>query len=289
MSITLESWLLQTRQLLELELLADTQLLSEKIKILSAKECEKQGLSQLGLKLVSTKSALFGRVSITLESDKVKNKTLDKLNFKSGDEILLYSTKVNKTSSNNEDFEQSSINGVVSKVDNATIEIITDTSPEDCNLESPLRMDLRSNEYTHRKMIDTLNSFTKTNHPLISLLFNQLSIPASQLRRPLTRTINTSTGSSSSSNGQSEGTVTPFNTNLNPSQIAAVQGSLEAVYISLIHGPVSTFFLALTCTFLHLHFVRAYYCYSYLPTVCYLYNSLYIVTLVSLGLVRRAR
>ena len=246
MSSSLESWLLQTRQLLELELLADTQLLSEKIKALSAKECEKQGLSQLGLKLVSTKSALFGRVSITLESDKVKNKTLDKLNFKSGDEILLYSTKTNKNSSNNnEDFEQSSINGVVSKVDNATIEIVTDTSPEDCNLESPLRMDLRSNEYTHKKMIDTLNSFTKTNHPLISLLFNQLSIPSSQLRRPLTSTINVSTGSSSScSNSQSEGTLIPFNTNLNPSQIAAIQGSLEAVYISLIHGPVSTSFLA---------------------------------------------
>lgn len=234
----MEEWIDKQKLLLALESSAEKEQLAEKIQSLSAKECEKQGLSLLHLKLLGTRTALFGRFSISLESDRVKNKVLDQVSFKAGDEVILYSSRTSRSvnsnptsggkpsnSSDGADASASSITGVVSKVNNAMIEIVTEQTPEDVSLESPLRMDLRSNDYTHKKMCGVLDELGKSPHGLIPLLFGRLQLnPASM------RNLNIETAGG--------GEFPTLNQSLNASQRAAVQGALQANYVALIHGPV---------------------------------------------------
>jgi len=240
----MEEWIGKQKLLLGLESIAEKEQLAEKIQSLSAKDCEKQGLSLLHLQLIGTKTSLFGRFSITLESSRVKNKVLDQVSFKAGDEIVLYSSrqkgrsthsttsKSNGNLDNNPDTNADFITGVVSKVNHSIIELVTEQTPEDISLESPLRMDLRSNDYTHKKMIGILDELGKSTHSLIPLLFGQLQLNPHSMRNM---------NIESTSGGADFHTL---NTKLNSSQRAAVQGALQSNYIALIHGPVSTYLLS---------------------------------------------
>lgn len=233
----MEEWIEKQKSLLGLESIAEKEQLAEKIQSLSAKECEKQGLSLLHLQLVGTKTSLFGRFSITLESNRVKNKVLDQVSFKAGDEVVLYSSRKSRSSQqtntntkangidNNKD--ENIITGVVSKVNHAIIEIVTEQTPEDVSLESPLRMDLRSNDYTHKKMVDILDELSKSSHGLIPLLFGQLQLNSYSMRN---LNIEATRG----------GEFCTLNTKLNSSQRSAIQGALQSTYIALIHGPPGT-------------------------------------------------
>ena len=236
----MEEWIVKQKLLLGLESIAEKEQLAEKIQSLSAKECEKQGLSLLNLQLLGTKTSLFGRYSITLESSRVKNKVLDQVSFKAGDEVLLYSSRRGRSTAttsksngpdnnNSTDASISSITGVVSKVNHSIIELVTEQTPEDVSLESPLRMDLRSNDYTHKKMVGILDELGKSSHGLIPLLFGRLQLNPYSMRN---LNIETTPG---------EGDFPTLNARLNSSQRAAVQGALQATYVALIHGPVSTY------------------------------------------------
>jgi len=139
----MEECIVKQKFLLGLESIAEKEQLAEKIQSLSAKECEKQGLSLLHLQLIGSKTSLFGRFSITLESSRVKNKVLDQVSFKAGDEVVLYISRqrsrsthsitttvtnkpigpgnINSNTTTNEDV----ITGVVCQVNRAMIEIVT--------------------------------------------------------------------------------------------------------------------------------------------------------------------
>ena len=245
----LSSWIENQKSCLKLELNEEISQLKDKISQLSARECEKQGLSLLHLNILNIKNSLFGRFSISLESNRIKNKIIDRVCFKVGDEVVLYSTrKVSKQNNDNtlnddEDLS-SSINGIVSKVSNETLEIVTDQSPEEVFLGPPLRIDLRSNEYTHNKMVGVLNQLEEVsqnqrnnNCPLIPLLFDEVEMTPYNLRSKSNHTMIPNSNSD----------LILMNPRLNVSQIEAIKGSLDANYISLIHGPPGTVY----STFLH--------------------------------------
>ena len=232
----LSAWIENQRDLLKLELNEEIEQLKQKINQLSAKDCEKLGLSLLHLNIVGSKNSLFGRFSIILESNRVKNKAIDRVCFKIGDEVVLYSEKKPSTiaqqgSKYTQSFDQQAtvINGIVSKISNEIVEIITEESPEEVCLNPPLRLDLRSNEYTHRKMMNLLTELESTyhsrnvGHHLIPLLFDEIEISPSTLK---------------SSTAESCGAL--MNQLLNTSQVDAIRGSLDSTYVSLIHGPPGT-------------------------------------------------
>lgn len=231
----LSIWIENQRALLRLELNEEIEQLKQKINQLSAKECERQGLSLLRLSIVDSKNSLFGRFSIILESNRIKNKVIDRVCFKIGDEVVLYSEKkpstVTQCTNNTETFNQQAtvINGIVSKISNEIIEIITEESPEEVYLSPPLRLDLRSNEYTHKKMMDLLNELELTyhnrnmGHHLIPLLFGEIDVSPASLKCNI-----------------SESCDVLMNQALNHSQVEAIRGSLDSAYVSLIHGPPGT-------------------------------------------------
>ena len=64
--ISVSGWVENEKKLLALEFKYESEQLADKISHLSAKECEKLGLSLLALKIVAVKSSLFGGFSISL-------------------------------------------------------------------------------------------------------------------------------------------------------------------------------------------------------------------------------
>ena len=247
--ISVSGWVENEKKLLALEFKYESEQLADKISHLSAKECEKLGLSLLALKIVAVKSSLFGRFSISLESNRLKNKVIERFSFKPGDEVILRSLERkpndrNTTSSVGKSFssgdsETISLNGVVSKVYQSVIEIVSESSPEEIGLpiDSPcLRMDLRTNEYTHRKMIEALENLNQDrSHPLIPLLFNQIEIPQHNMKN-----LHSFPEGSRSNHISYNFGLDVANKNLNESQLQAVRGALEASYVSIIHGPPGT-------------------------------------------------
>lgn len=231
----LSTWIENQRALLKLELNEEIEQLKQKINQLSAKECEKQGLSLLHLNIVGSKNSLFGRFAISLESSRIKNNVIDRVCFKIGDEVVLYSEKkpstVTQGAKLNENFDQQAmiINGIVSKISNEIVEIVTEESPEEVYLSPPLRLDLRSNEYTHKKMMHLLNDLESTchsrmnGHHLVPVLFDEIDISPSNLK---------------SNTAESCGVL--MNPLLNASQIDAIRGCIGSAYVSLIHGPPGT-------------------------------------------------
>lgn len=225
--IVLEEWIQRQKYLLKLELKEESQQLADKIASLPPKECEKLGLSLLHLKIASVSTGLFGRFTISLESHRITHGVIERIVFKTGDEVVLYSTKEvskgkNIQTENKQSEELNQITGVVTRVNKALIDIVVEKSPEEVRLDAPLRLDLRSNEHTHRKMCEALDELeSSTDHPLVPILFQQIILSPRSLQVP----------------GPD---IELANTRLNESQRRAVKSSLDATYVSLIHGPVSS-------------------------------------------------
>ena len=127
MSYDLTKWITHQRGLLNLELEEENQQLASKILQLSASECQAAGLSLLGLDIDSTKTTLFGRCTVCVRSAGENSKALNRNSFKVGDEVKLYNPKYAHT----KDVEDAQIIGVISKVSNYFLEVVTDDSPSE--------------------------------------------------------------------------------------------------------------------------------------------------------------
>jgi hypothetical protein len=267
---TLTTWITTQKSLLQLEKEEEELQLAAKLTSLSAKECEEQGISLLHLEIVATATSLFGRSTVTVkpaqsqqqiqqqqqlqQQQKAQQKAGQpsgtpthksvKISMKVGDEVRLYNPKLasagkQKSSSkgkdnNDDDDDEGSVTGVISKIVNAEISIVCDDElPDESSMSgSSLRLDLRSNDYTFRKMMTSLSDLgDRMGHPLVRVLFDPTCEP-----RPLYNNIQI-TGDKL------------FNKGLNESQISAVNCALNAPSVALIHGPVSWFdWLILDCS-----------------------------------------
>lgn len=217
------NWVKTQKTLIDLERDCEIEQLTSKISSLGAKECQNEGLSILNLEVEGTRSAMFGRCCIILQ--KMGAKQIES-SFKVGDEVLLYNPKLkstsDSTSSSNSSSDNGSVFGLISKVTNYKVEMVVEEFDENC-FDPPLRLDLRSNQKTHNKMIEAITSLENSDHPLVYMLFSpkEQSLDYRVIVQDniiLNRV---------------------YNSNLNESQHSAIKCALGAPFISLIHGPVS--------------------------------------------------
>jgi ATP-dependent RNA/DNA helicase IGHMBP2 len=215
MEISVESFVKRQVELLILEREAESQQLNEQIHQMTAKEAQDKGVSILDVMIESTKSALMGRCChVITRTD--SNLLLPSHSFKVGDEVVLY-MRDKKTKAKGQEDEPAELLGIVSRISPKEIDIVCDMSEDAVDLLPPLRLDLHASEQTHLKMVKALQNLTTASHPLANILFNGMVVPLSDAVE-----------------------ITPFNSNLNTSQIEAVQHALGSPYCALIHGPPGT-------------------------------------------------
>ena len=189
----MDEWIRDRRRLLALEQDEERRQLQEKLQQLTPQECQEEGISLLSVEVAESWTSLFGRVTLMVRrQDKAP---LPTHSFRVGDEVRLYSPKQQHT----EAAEASSCSGVVSKVTQISIELVTDAA-DDLSLVFPLRLDMSVSEATNKKLSAALTEMEKPydspGWPVASIIFEK-----SSLRLP------------------AEVRITPINTGLNPSQV----------------------------------------------------------------------
>lgn len=212
--MVLSEWAATQRTLLALELQYENEQLADKLAQLTPQECQDLGLSLLMLDIVDSKTSMLGRTTLTIAGTNRSSWT--KCAFKVGDEVVLYSMRQQNIS------ERVQLVAVVSKATNDQIEIVVDEVPEEDEFAPPLRMDLRSNEYTHQKMVAAVSECEKAPNRLARVLIEKEPI---NYRLDVNSTLQLSNY---------------YNDCLNESQKRAVVCALEAPFVSIIHGPVRT-------------------------------------------------
>lgn len=221
-SSSIDEWVSTQRQLLNIELEYENSLLAEKISRCTAHECQDLGLSLLMLNIDEVKTSLFGRTTLTVVSHRGAADALLSNSFKTGDEVVLYSMKKRSVEGHTEDGK---LAGVITKSSNNSLDIVVEEYDEEA-LNPPLRLDLRSNEYTHKKMICALEEIISSPNKLVNHLLQPSLYPDN-------RDVQLSSEALISARRLSY-----FNPDLNESQREAVACALNAPLISIIHGPV---------------------------------------------------
>jgi hypothetical protein len=212
--VGMDLWLEGRRRLLKLEQDEERKQLLEKLNSLTPRQCEDAGLSLLALDVAETWTSLFGRTAMLVSrADKAP---LPTHSLRVGDEVSLYSPKLQHT----EHADTSRCSGVVSKVTQSGIELVTSPSDE-LDLIPPLRLDLSVSEATNRKLNAALAELRSPHEtpgwPMINIVFENAPFV---FGRPVK--------------------IAPINTGLNPSQIAAIENALGCPHFALIHGPPGT-------------------------------------------------
>jgi ATP-dependent RNA/DNA helicase IGHMBP2 len=220
----ISQWANKQKELLLLESDSEKSQLTDKISLLSAKECEERGLSLLSLSISSTTTALFGRCCVSLVRS--NNKLLAR-SFKVGDEVVLYCPKLRSTP------EFMTVQGIVSKIQALSINIICDEIDESV-FDSSIRVDLRANNSTFQKYQTVLGEIQNTSNPIVNLLF------AHKDKQPFLLQNNSSNNKRNTVRSIETLSQELINPNLNLSQIKAVFAVLEMKQISVIHGPPGT-------------------------------------------------
>jgi superfamily I DNA and/or RNA helicase len=234
----------QQRHLLSLEHDEEKAGLADKLSSLSAQDCEKEGLSLLGVELDAVKIGLYGRSVFTV---KLTRERVSKNTFKVGDEIKLYAPKLLNTT--NEDTTK--VIGVLLKTSgDGSMDIAVQGDGEEPNesllrASSPLRMDLLANDATHTKMVKGLAALDAaargSDSPaggLISMLFNRPIVYDSDNGSHGRRPPISSTDIENSPWAPVR--IHPFSSSLNHSQIASVENALGASKLACVHGPPGT-------------------------------------------------
>jgi hypothetical protein len=141
----------------------------------------------------SSSTSLYGRTKYCIK--RKDGKQLPVHSFKVGDEAELYNVKLRHTP----EADSSRVSGIICKVTTSNIEMVSDEQDE-VDLQPSLRLDKRASEATYKKMLHTLHDINDpantTAWPLIDILFSDKALDVPQAV-----------------------SITPFNTNLNSSQV----------------------------------------------------------------------
>eukprot|EP00605_Chrysophyceae_sp_TOSAG23-4_P000054 GSChrysophyteH1.ASY1.ANO1.56.1 assembled CDS len=224
-------WCKAQRELLALEHMEEKAGLADKLAELSAQECEREGLSLLGLELESTKTGLYGRTVLTLSMKKEK---ISKNSFKVGDEVKVTAPSLSNIA---DKYEAATVSGVLlrSSGDNVLEMAARGAADDEVNdallkASGPLRLDLLANDATHTKMIKALSSVEAAARdtgspaaPLLRMLFSRPPGDPFYEDAPWAPI-----------------PIREYSVNLNISQKAAVEHSLGAPHLACIHGPPGT-------------------------------------------------
>ncbi|XP_059668448.1 uncharacterized protein LOC132313615 [Cornus florida] len=174
---------------------------------------QKRGSTILNLKCVDAQTGLMGKSLLEFQSN--KGDVLPAHKFGTHDVVVL---KANKADLGSPSLGQ----GVVYRLKDSSITVAFDDVPEE-GLNSPLRLEKLANEVTYHRMKDTLVQLSKGVQKgpaadLVPVLFGE---------RPPTVS-------------KKDVTFTPFNSNLDHSQKAAISKALSSKNVFLLHGPPGT-------------------------------------------------
>lgn len=187
----MDEWIRDRRRLLALEQDEERRQLQEKLQQLTPQECQEEGISLLSVEMAESWTSLFGRVTLMVR--RLDKAPLPTHSFRVGDEVRLYSPKQQHT----ESAEASSCSGVVSKVTQTSIEMVTNAA-DDLSLVFPLRLDMSVSEATNKKLSAALTEMEKPydspGWPVASIVFEKspLLLPAEVHIAPINTGLNQS-------------------------------------------------------------------------------------------------
>jgi len=216
-STVIDAFVARQLRLLELERDAEVEETARLQATLPAQELEQRGLSLLRLRIADEFSGLGGRTLLELEP--TRGGDLPATRFQPGDLVLVRSSR-DAGRPGAAPLLAGAPTAVVFRMRSRRITVALDDIPEE-PLEEPIRIDRVANDITYRRLRQALES-----------LREGLRGPASRLREVLF--------------GLREPEidrprpVEVFNSALDPSQREAVEHSLAARDIALVHGPPGT-------------------------------------------------
>eukprot|EP01033_Poteriospumella_lacustris_P019858 gene19858-14450_t len=210
----MNDWIQKQKELLDLENCEEAALLADKLASLGAKACENEGLSIINLEVIGIEASLYGRCGANMQ--KIGKLPIPN-GLKVGDEVDIVC--------NNPDREP--LFALITKVTPTSIMVVFDEY-DDVLLELPLRINMHPSSTTHTKMMDALNALGSKPHPLAELLYTNIGM------HPMMA------GNLLDPPSPFSEVVKWFNPTLNASQQTAIQTSLRAKQIGLIHGPPGT-------------------------------------------------
>jgi hypothetical protein len=217
----MNEWVRKQKDLLDLENCEEAVVLRDKLASMGGKGCENEGLSIINLEMIGIETTLFGRCSVEFQK-------IGKLNLpngmKVGDEVDIMSP--NRTSNDSND-NGNTIFGLVKRLTPISITIVVDEY-DDLFAEVPIRINLHPSSKTHAKMMEALDALASHPPVLAELLYasQNSSIIDSRMKRLLDPV------------SAYHRVAQWFNPTLNPSQQLAIETTIRATPIALIHGPV---------------------------------------------------
>lgn len=210
----MNDWIQKQKELLDLENCEEAALLADKLASLGARACENEGLSIINLEVIGIEASLYGRCGAIMQ--KIGKLPIPN-GLKVGDEVDIVCS--------NPDREP--LFALITKVTPTSIMVVFDEY-DDLLFDLPLRINMHPSSTTHTKMMDALNALGSKPHSLAELLYTNIGM------HPMM------TGSLLDPPSPFSEVTKWFNPTLNASQQTAIQTSLRAKQIGLIHGPVSS-------------------------------------------------
>ena len=176
--VDVEGWAVTTKRLLGLEQAEEREQLDEELRTLSPLAAQSAGLSLLSLVVLHKTSALFGRTKLVLGlrsggggggskgSSAAARPLPASHRFRVGDEVTVSLRRVTAAAREaGGDGKAPEATGVVSKVTESSLEVMTNDEDEILEaLAQPsatLRLDLRSNDATHKKLVEAVDAVCK--------------------------------------------------------------------------------------------------------------------------------
>jgi len=211
-AVTLEQFISQMQPLIDLEKEAEIAASLDALATLKPEVAQKRGSILLNLKCTDVQSGLLGKTLLELQPNRSDLLPPHKLTPHD-----VVNVKLNKGDANSPSLGQ----GTVYRVKDNALIIAVDDPPED-GLDSPLRLEKLANEVTYRRLKDTLIELSKG------------------VKGPATELVPVLFGTKAPSFAKRPITFTPYNTNLDHSQKAAVAKALGSNNVMLLHGPPGT-------------------------------------------------
>ncbi|CAM6098544.1 unnamed protein product [Calypogeia fissa] len=209
--ITLEGFVSKTMPLIELEKEAEMAAAQSSLSTLKPEIAEKKGVSLLNLKCSDVQTGLFGKSLLELKPNKGDLLPPHKMTLH--DVVVL---KMNKGGGS------SLGQGIVYRVKEGSITIAMEDVPDE-GLNTPIRIEKLVNEVTYKRYRDTLLDLSKDIQ-----------------RSPAADMIPVLFGAKAPAFAKKPMQFTPFNKDLNQSQIAAIGKALVSNNVMLLHGPPGT-------------------------------------------------
>lgn len=221
----MNDWIQKQKELLDLENCEEAVLLAGKLAALGARACENEGLSIINLEVLGLEASLYGRCGAVMQ--KIGKLPIPN-GLKVGDEVDIVCSNPDKEP----------LFALIVKVVPTSITVVFDEY-DDMLFATPLRVNMHPSSSTHTKMMDALNALGTKPHPLAELLYTDIGM------HPMM------SGSWLDAPSPFSEVTKWFNPTLNASQQTAIQTSLRAKQIGLIHGPVSSFVVAVEFIIAH--------------------------------------